>query len=280
MEIPENPTTSLFQYRPPKYRAFKCLHLQTLHFTAPARFNDPYDCNVAPQIEHLTDEMLIGLLKQVKSNPRFVGHPGRQNAKNMLKIVRRGTDRTTINKFKRGFIPEYNTNAQERWAQLRTSLLGVVCLSKCHKNLLMWSHYAGHGAGFCLEFDTHGIQSLSDKPIKDINYAETPPDTAFYHRMQYDENEFIEKMLCHKSTDWKYEQEHRLFLFNRYGLGKRDRFKRYRKDALKAIYFGSETTPETKKLVSDILKRTGQNPRLFEGKRSHNKYELTFHATD
>lgn len=234
---------------------------------------------IAPHIERLTDEQFVYQLEQISGNPHFVGHPFLQDVTDIIKMARLGADMAIIGELKRDFIIGCNVSNKKTWEQMRTSLLGAVCFSKCHKNLLMWSHYAGHGAGFCIEFDTHGIQSLSDKTIKDINYAETPPDTAFYHRMRYDEKEFIE-MLCHKSTDWKYEQERRLFLFNRNGLRRRARFKRYHKDTLKAIYFGSETTPETKKFVSDILKRTGQNPRLFEGKRSHDKYELTFHAID
>jgi hypothetical protein len=85
---------------------------------------------------------------------------------------------------------------------------GLICFTKSWHNPLMWGHYAEKHTGMCLGFD------IPDRLLARVIYAKR------LLKMEHDPNsrepkpteKFMDKLLRTKFSDWKYEDEMRLFV--------------------------------------------------------------------
>lgn len=76
--------------------------------------------------------------------------------------------------------------------------LGLVCFSRNWKNPVQWTHYADRHRGICLGFE------VPDKTLHEITYVKDRLKVA-------DTDQKIKTLLTYKFSDWKYEDEVRLF---------------------------------------------------------------------
>lgn len=81
----------------------------------------------------------------------------------------------------------------------------LFCLSRCYKNILMWSHYAGSHKGIvvgldvdALDLNNKGFAVPAEKGV--VSYSEELPSV---------DAEFTKRLLT-KSIDWEYENEVRV----------------------------------------------------------------------
>src|SRR3954451_15421690 len=89
-------------------------------------------------------------------------------------------------------------------------MMGVVSLTECPKNLLMWAHYAGEHTGFVIEVDpqhaTFNERRSEDddfRHLRKVHYSSTRPN------LQMVKIEYVSFILT-KSTEWSYEKEWRI----------------------------------------------------------------------
>lgn len=111
----------------------------------------------------------------------------------------------------------------EVWLQSHFSRMGMLCLTKCERNILMWSHYADSHKGFVIGFDT-----AHDFFNRDTSYMTQPyrvrepligPGFSCLRKVRYEKDRFnIHKNISNhwdcffwKSKHWAYEQEYRVF---------------------------------------------------------------------
>ena len=94
-------------------------------------------------------------------------------------------------------------------------LVGILCLSRSSKNLLMWSHYGDSHQGALLEFDDgHKTFRRRRTPsdefgfLRRVSYSDTRPEL---NAQVDDEGAFVHLALT-KGLEWSYEQEVRLLL--------------------------------------------------------------------
>lgn len=84
---------------------------------------------------------------------------------------------------------------------------GLICFSRSWSNPLMWGHYAERHTGIAL-----GFEVSNEDLLKPVIYAKR---LIKLHKNTEDLNfskEFIDKLLCTKFFDWKYEDEVRMFV--------------------------------------------------------------------
>jgi hypothetical protein len=101
----------------------------------------------------------------------------------------------------------------EAWQQTLPRFFGVLCLSRCENNPLMWAHYADSHKGALLEFDE--LASCFCQDHKDGNYG-------ILHEVMYAERRplvgtqgeasALASLILTKSIDWSYERELRMLL--------------------------------------------------------------------
>lgn len=232
----------------PEKWAFDNLRERVLYFGAPRNFNDPYDVGVPLSIGGLTDEQ-----------------------------YRRGLEAKKIasTKSKEEFVKAANLLFEEEQITLR-NLHGVTCFCEEHDNLLMWSHYAGGGRGFCLGFDTNHKTHLSDN----VDFTTNRPKRVEYKHVIPQKNAFdmwingteksYEELFSRKANSWKYEKEWRMF-------HSEVREYKYDEEMLKCVFLGTEAEKSTIELVRAIvIKNYHRNVQILQGRLSKSKFKVEF----
>jgi Protein of unknown function (DUF2971) len=177
-----------------KYRRFDvfCLRLLThaeVRYSDPRLFNDPLDCSPSIEVdldrgamEHLCYQMLLrthskGNAKAEINNYRYLSSEYGDfrtdlDVENYLKRMLAGriTDELTRELGSRGVF-----SLSERW-----------------DSVLMWSHYADHHRGICIEFDTTDIEHPNLKPVS----YQRPRRIRASDLLKWKRNESIEAEQC------------------------------------------------------------------------------------
>lgn len=85
---------------------------------------------------------------------------------------------------------------------------GVVCFSGSWSNPLLWGHYAQNHSGLVLGFD------IPDDHLLKVYYTSNRAKVYFDQKTRtvVEGDKVIKKLLRTKFTDWKYENEYRLFI--------------------------------------------------------------------
>ena len=253
MKIPEFWHNQLFQYRPPTAWAFENLCRGVMFYRSPLDFNDPYDCRTPPIVPHLTDKR-FNFLRE-----KHLGVLGTPSAEDCA-------------------TPEglalYINNQLMRRHKEKIKKIGVACFSKSNNNLLMWSHYAAGGKGFCLEFDNDG-HNMNAFDFK-VEYRKNPPSAyEYFKRLARNKDAlpstklFQQVLLTYKHKEWEYEQEVRII---REKVGEKE----YPPESLKAVYLGTQATKGTEKLVRTIVKAKYGDIKVIKGELSKDKCQVVF----
>lgn len=243
----------IYKYEPMSIQSLANLKSESIYFNLPANFNDPFDCNMALSVgTPYVDEL--------------------PSIKTFLLEETQGTDGATrIAAMTEGelaamgmVMAQKHMDDRKAWA---FSSYGICCFSETNDNLLMWSHYASSGKGFCLEFDSSC--DPFDK-IRRVRYANEPPKLNFRRLFSVDQLYFLDALFCTKSTHWKYEKEWRIF------SGDANKAEKYPTSSLTGIYFGPEVSDIYVEIVCLILQ--SQNPRIktYKGYRSRDAYKVEF----
>lgn len=136
--------------------------------------------------------------------------------------------------------------------------IGVLCLSKNHDSLLMWSHYADEYSGAVIKFDDQHeffqgkieVDYRKKRPIKDISTYIT--DGAAIPIAE----------LCVKSDQWEYEAEVRIVrsLTDCKKVAEVDKYPVYTMDipveCIKSIILGERTSLAHQKEIWELVKQT------------------------
>jgi len=125
------------------------------------------------------------------------------------------------------FEPLYKKNELAKMFIIYTIKIGMLCLTKDPRNLLMWSHYAEHHKGICLEFEfplpnddiDNGFTIFNEETKRTVGNAITL-DTVEYStkkpmpfeadNITNDTMKLFTRQILTKSSDWSYEKEWRL----------------------------------------------------------------------
>ncbi len=213
------PPTIIYKYTNPD-TALKILSTNTIMFSNPSDFNDPFDCNQSMVDWTLTEE---GLSKTVN---RAFSTLNRQERRNKIKEFSRN---------KKKVVATYR-DAYEK----TKSDMGICCFSKNCDNLLLWSHYTDKHKGICIGFSL--MPATEHYFIREVEYPKKIVRKNFFT----DENvETLKYLVLTKSHYWKYEEEVRAVALNYKGLVD------IQPECLKKIIFGYKTDI---RFIQEILK--------------------------
>jgi Protein of unknown function (DUF2971) len=196
-----------------KYTSFesavKIIQNNTLYFSKPLEFNDPFEMtNSLIDTSYTKNDLRIWLnsLPDLSNNQR----------KQLLKDYH--------NK------KEVIAQAIERSFNQLKSSTGVCCFSKCYKKTLMWSHYAENHSGVCLGFDISPLNP-NEFFLLLVNYIDKIVPLNYFRDIEA----ILFYWIYSKSKIWEYEDEVRAVYTNQNGLIPFD------KNCLKEVFFGLRT---------------------------------------
>lgn len=174
-----------------------------LWFASSESFNDPYDCNVPPNLI-FTDEFI---LNEAFEHYKMINPNGSiEDAKEFAyKTLRNGLYKSPEH------IKKMFDNARKQ--------VGVFCTSQTWDNILMWAHYADSNKGFCAGFDSQVLLDLAKVQVTKIHYSNDPVDRRGTIKNML--NTDLGKLMFHyyhKANIWEYEKEIRYLTVS--GAGK------------------------------------------------------------
>ena len=227
-----------------------------IYFAAPSSFNDPFDSTAVFAPEIGTDEDLMQSYMKLagKHGPPMSDAELRRDAEAMLADPNRNPRNENVRQV-----------IQDEYARTVRATTGIYCLSEVPDDILMWSHYADHHRGVCLEFD--GAGKLAQHAMK-VGYAHERP--AIAHQ---DSNDIkLEKVLLTKSIHWQYEKEWRLIRHSG-GPG----VEVFRAENLTGIIVGAQAPMETLKLVRRLNKARARPLGLYKATTSRYTFTVDIH---
>ncbi|MFM2343742.1 MAG: hypothetical protein RLZZ210_350 [Pseudomonadota bacterium] len=259
----------LYKYLPPNVGSLRVISKQTIKFTNPADFNDPFDCVVSlERYFNNFNDYKIGYYK----------NRGKKVSDNQLRVMYANYKNKVKNE---GLTNEPLKN------------YGVLCLSEEPLDILMWSHYAQNHKGFVVEFKlpivkNNGEYPLWDKNIKcylweqgnliakSVDYV----DKYNYWKLDLDQSEkdkLALEIIYRKYNVWAYEKEVRVF--NRFieKLSK-NRILEYPSENLVSVIAGckmeADFLEELKKSCGIASKKLGRYIRIYYANHKANSYAL------
>lgn len=256
---------------PPKlyhYRAFNDNHIkiitqQTIYFSSPKKYNDPFDCKLFPDYRSISTKQYI---KDYFKN-RNKKFENKQHKKRVKEIVEDLLE-DLVNKMRKSQDDQSFKNLQ---IMLDNGLLGIICLSKKYDNILMWGHYSRDHTGFCIGFDTKNL--LED--LQNIDYygkvkyrRKKPSIKPSFDESYYAKNYFI------KSKDWSYEDEYRFLMKELYNNG--DRIVQISKKTISEIFLGCQMNEVTQDSMIKMIRNNLPNVKIYKAERSEKKFALNF----
>ncbi|WP_339064894.1 DUF2971 domain-containing protein [Teredinibacter turnerae] len=186
-----------YKYLPFDEGSRKVITEGTIKYTCPLDFNDPFDCWPCYSQEALRE------LGQTKK--KLIAQFGKSNGWSPAKRIR---EKRKLEAKVRQYI------GTEKHQSDMLSQIGVVCLSRDPRNILMWSHYAKFHTGFVVEFKIpvfgyeEEAQKLGENLIPfPITYSKKRP--VIKYGKENDED-LIDKSILTKYIDWSYEKEQRV----------------------------------------------------------------------
>ena len=232
-----------------KYRTIdsveKLLENNSMWFSNPYNFNDPFDCQIIADSNNTEVEIKELIRKTVKENVSEKAIS--KLAYDSINIA--GKWEKTIN--------DSIKNIIER--------TGICCFAENERNLLMWSHYTDSHKGVCLKFDVLKDPNFFVFPMH-INYRD---DYPHYNHIQ-NKQDLINSLILSKSNDWKYEQELRVIKVNKTGLFE------FEKDSLVEIIFGCKCLEEDIEKIKKIVKQKNYNVIFSKAQKKKFEYGLDF----
>lgn len=212
----------------------------TLKFSRPTTFNDPFDCHshIEFDLEGFTENEFVKFTR-ARKNPLFSPTPIE-----LKKICRNVRLKSKEHKWLTEILEDSRKN------------IAVCCFNNAPDNILMWSHYADHHTGFMLEFKVSKNYANLIFPYPVI-YSEKYPITKISWKSIIDPHlegldQFVQlarDSMFVKSEDWKYEREFRaledLVLNN-----SPDLLFPFSPSSLTSVVFGLRTSKEDQDLIA------------------------------
>lgn len=234
-EIDLSSNELLFRYRAVDEKSINALKSDTLYFSTPACFNDPFDTLIHTNYLEILRNVDYCLTNNMKLYiERHKGMMTKEQHDLISAIWQSPSGRENLKEDMFRRVREVSTNLSE--VLLKNTR--IICLSEKYDSILMWSHYADYHKGFCIvynksvvtEADVYASDNslIKKKPVLiPVEYVETQLDlteeVSEYVRAYKMPNimemyppytnlsqEKLRKAITQKLLDWEYEKEWRI----------------------------------------------------------------------
>lgn len=265
------PPAMLYKYYPVEDFLPKIFNGESLRFTCPLNFNDPFESHFGCRLDSFVDRK--------EFSKAAIENRGLSPAQRLMEEQR--LQRAALN------LQTTSSNPHNR-AVIEN--IGVFCLSEVRNSTLMWSHYAKRHEGVCIGFQTS--ESLF-KEACEVKYQDKLPvvisgsdDDETLHRKSV-----LTKALC-----WEYEKEWRIVWYMEEklkrslalstkqaledpqlianGIGAGDY--KFPKTAIREIYLGARIEAKPRADVLKAIRKANLNIPIYEIQVNPTQYRLDF----
>lgn len=227
-------TLYLYKYRSDDIYTIKLLCEQSLHFSHPLDFNDPFDCR-PPCSAFFTEDMILSYVSD--TFPMLI-----DTVKEKLPYIQQSINND---------MPIFTQDVENIFNSLY-----LCCFSYNANSPLMWAHYCNNHTGLCLGFDTHiggtfyqnGVKKIVEY-VKNRQLLDISNGTI--------NKEQILKIITEKYEPWQYEEEVRIIKTEEQMFSNGESQNKFEKSALTAIFFGLRMPKERQDFYMLLCKKLG-----------------------
>lgn len=271
----------------------KILETQTIRFSNPKTFNDPYDSDMPIVFENpqgLTKEYFVNLCLELKKHHDIVKFPIYFDLDEAIKVLSNSSKEINV---------DSNYFIYHSLYKLK-KYMKILSLSKNNNNMLMWGHYAKNHTGMVIGFNTN---CMFFRQATEMKYSKKIPKlkniiVEDLLLQKYETFEEFKKIFVTKSYDWKYEEEYRcVFDVNRnleflssipnaeelypnlfQELKNNDDFihQPFSSECLNSVYLGINSNPKYLHLIMKIIQNKYPHAKLYTAFLSDNNFNVNF----
>ena len=240
---------TIFRMRSINDNTLKAFFNDEVYASSPLKFNDPYDVLACYDKDKLYEYFDLD-----KKGKFFLNNETNEIIKasgyeyfDSDKIANEWC------KAKEKIYPLINGIALNTMHQLREQL-AIACFCNDVKKEIMWSHYAGNGTGFALEYDFDEVNAAISSYVRK-NFESYKENNIFKNcsfkleDVKYTNKKAIERIVFRKRKEWQYESEVRLALPT-----KKTPFEKLEGIKPKAIYLGEFISKEYQYILCNAAK--------------------------
>ncbi len=219
-----------------------------IYFALPIDFNDPFDCNISPEMVYTPQEYenFVSSIDQRKN-----GYPNQDEIEQLLQDPVKVLEKNWI----------------ESISSVRNNVR-VCCLSSVNDSVMMFSHYADSHKGICLEFKV-----VDDPFFSELNYVRYVDKIPVFHPFIEDvslaQRELVEIEVLTKSKTWCYEEEWRVIK-----SGPNPSIHKFPVEILTSIIFGYQTPKEDKLLIAKIIDKREASIQLKDAVKKEKSFDI------
>jgi Protein of unknown function (DUF2971) len=264
----------------------------TLRWSAPSRFNDPFDVQFDLHIEYERSKIVEGALDEMwaiyaqKKEIVVANALGAVLKTLSLKpsIIPRDEFVGHLRLGLEGSLKRLEETLPDLQSTLRKHLspIQLLCLSQTHANILMWSHYAKNHTGVVLRLSCAGYEDSPLLMAREVQYRTEMPLLFDHSRLlkyltgqaALNAQTMTSVALLTKANDWAYEQEWRVVYHGREPVAFSD--DKFEPRQFTAVYFGCRTSEQDRKEISSLASVANPNIEMFNAKKSDREFKLVF----
>ena len=249
--------------------AIAVLNTQSLRWSSPLRFNDPFD--VPRDWESFTfRELEDAVVQRFGAYRRGEAEPQSPAALQLLGLMRSHQNTKTESTFSnelrfflrvmRSPMEKFMEDFRAAWRE-RLPNTRILCLSADPGSATMWAHYGDTHRGVVLELESSDARDSTWLLAQPVVYRDSKPSLppplewarAFLGEIELDWDEFLREYHFVKRTEWSYEREYRAV-----SAKKADETELYadyvfHPDDLRGVVLGSEVDPEHESIIRKFV---------------------------
>ncbi len=270
---------SIFKYYRVTKHSLQNFEENKVWLTNPRKLNDPYDCAVSVNHDHMMNEGLRTLraeLAKMSSNKLSGDAIAKivESNKPLEMLMDQWFEIEPAEKIEdqknaiRQIFKFINEMLDQTWFEDNKNAFKICSFSERVDSTIMWAHYAHYHKGFCIEYDIRSlpIDDYRSRFLYPIIYSDRVFEgTEHFIRTVRDEqlNDLYLNMAgLIKAADWSYEKEWRLLFANEVMKDEQA----YPMPKPKAVYLGSHIKTKDQQMLIDICDK--QKIQVLKMKRS------------
>ncbi|MEQ1844311.1 MAG: DUF2971 domain-containing protein [Nitrospira sp.] len=297
MSADEPGQRSFFKYAAPE-TALAILKSQTVRYSSPLCFNDPFDIQTGLHLNFDIDSLPAKVLDRIQALAMARENPKVDPDNPWGQIVLKAREYYPTHGFPRD---RWEQMTAQPFLQLPTEAktlqvkvknywremlprMRVFCVSEDRDNLLMWVHYAKDHSGVVFEFLSLPQEDNPLSVARRVHYVDSPP--SFYTEAEwvddiltiheFDHRELSRRYVYFKSAHWSYEREWRTwYLSSPASEGHYDDMP-IRKSELAAVYIGCKAEASFAESVISLTRASFPNAKLYRASRGEDAYALEY----
>lgn len=235
----------LYKYHTLTAYSLASLTNKTIWLAKPATFNDPFDCAVTLDRQKYKESVMHAVSVAIeRTKPE-------------------------------GLRPEHLTDLwpgdKEAFESSRNKIseiaqnLGICSLSATPRHILLWSHYANHHRGFCVQYDC-SEGTLLRELAHAVQYEDSVPSLTAADFAPPNNKEAVDALWLTKAKCWAYEEEWRVKM--------NEGNKSYQApSAIIAVIFGVRMPEHDRIMIADALRHQPEIE-FKEAKLKEGKFEI------